>query len=175
MALRISAVAAQRRQAALCEALLVAPQRPGGVAERAGDVILVGPALLDEHDHDVCLGHAIAEPVLRTRDAGDEHQPVRILSAYQAPLVDEDGALGRVGWTEELPGRRGRGHGGDDRPAAEKADRFGSAPLAAQGRGFRAKNPGNREALCQEIWSRFRRRVCFLFAHYGTVESRGAA
>jgi hypothetical protein len=84
--------AAQPRQAPLVEAPLTPSNRPRRTPKRTGHVILVRPAVFDQADHRVGLGHPIAGDEVRQRDTGDD--PQRALDAHHAALVDDDNVSG---------------------------------------------------------------------------------
>jgi hypothetical protein len=80
-------------QAALGEATLVAAERAGGTAEGAGDIVLVGPSLVDQADHGVGFGHAVGHRILSDHDSGDHHHALALLGSIQAAIVDNTGAI----------------------------------------------------------------------------------
>lgn len=110
-ALREPASRAQRPQATGFMAPLVAPDRAGGATERAGDVVLIGPALIDEVHHRIGFGHAVGDRVVGEDDSSDDDDAVAFLGADQAPVVDDGRAGGRPDVGEEVWLRSVLGHG----------------------------------------------------------------
>ena len=163
---RVPSGAAQGRQAFVVIAPLIPPERAWRAPEGPRDIVLIGPALLDQGDHRVRLGHAVVGDEVRERDAGRHDDALIILDAQHAAVVDDD-RVGRAGGGSKQPGLGVVDHGRDDAPtagpsarpnrppAAEKADRFGSAPCRA------GPEPITREivSLCQEISFRLRHEI----------------
>jgi hypothetical protein len=80
------------REAAFLEPPLMAPQCSYGAAEGSRHVVLIGPALFDEVHHRECLGHVVADGVLREDNAASENHAVIALCPDHASVVDDDGA-----------------------------------------------------------------------------------
>jgi hypothetical protein len=80
----------------------VPPETARGATGGARHVVLVRPALLDQADHGVRLGHLVADGVLRQNDAGDDHHAMPMLGSHEAAIVDNGRALGRGRIREEV-------------------------------------------------------------------------
>ena len=141
----VPAAAPDGREACFLCTQLVPTHCANVAAEGARDLCLQGPPLLHEAHHRIRLGGRVADHVVGERHPRDADHAIAAALMNAAALVDEDGAaILRGGTGEELPlrclvfhARKGTS------PAAQKADRFGSAPLqmgCAHGR--RARSPG---------------------------------
>ena len=69
------------------KAALVAPEGARRVPKGAGDVVPVGPALLDQADYNVCLGHPIVDRVLDENDAREDDDVMSVPRPGQATVV----------------------------------------------------------------------------------------
>jgi len=87
--LGIAAWLSQGGQPAILETLLVWTHRPGGATKRAGHFALIGPALLDQTDHRVGLGHAIPKCLMGQDDTRADHPAVSIPGSHQAAFVND--------------------------------------------------------------------------------------
>src|SRR5579864_4639676 len=85
---RVSSLATQGGQTARLAAALVTPQSPRRAAEGPRDIVLIGPALLDQAGHVARFGYAVADDVMGQRYPGNHYQPVAVTSADHAPIVD---------------------------------------------------------------------------------------
>jgi hypothetical protein len=89
-AARVSVAPAERRESALTEPCLVTAERSRRTAERTRDVVLIRPALIDEHHHRVRLGHPIVEREVREWKAGDEDGATARIRPQGATSIDDD-------------------------------------------------------------------------------------
>ena len=71
MSLGITSTAAQRRQTAFLEAPLVPSRTPRRATECPRDLFLLRPSLIDQTDHRMRFGHAVAQCVLGNDNARD--------------------------------------------------------------------------------------------------------
>src|SRR6266508_389827 len=70
--------------------------------EGASDVLLSGPALLDEMNHRVRLGHLIGQGILCQDNPGYQHHTMFILRPDQTALVDDVSAFGVLKMWKEV-------------------------------------------------------------------------
>jgi len=136
---RIAVPTPQGGQAASLESALIPPHRARRTSERAGDLRLSGPSLLDQMDSGVSLGHRIAQRVLSQDNPGHQHHAMLILRADQTTLVDDLDAFGVAEIGKEVV-RFGSAHNGRRLSGGQKSGQVWVRTL----RGFRArKKPGN--------------------------------
>ncbi len=101
---RIAVRTSQSGQAALLESALIPPHRARRTSERAGDLRLSGPSLLDQMDSCVSLGHRIAQRILSQDNPGHQHHAMLILRADQTTRVDDLEAFGVAEIGKEVVG-----------------------------------------------------------------------
>ena len=93
----VAAGTAQGSKAATFQSALISPHAARRTAEGSRDLILTGPALFDEANHRVGLGHLIADGILCQRNAGNDHNPIILFRTNEASIIYQDG--GRcIGW-----------------------------------------------------------------------------
>jgi hypothetical protein len=144
--LRAASAAPERHESAVLEPSLMAAQRPRRDVERRRDLTLLRPALLDQADHRVRLGHSVADGVLRDRHARDEHDAMAVAGAHEAPRVDR---LHVLGPHQPRQFHLRPGHGRTLPAAAKKRTGLGPHP-----RRVRRRVPRRRGLpLCQEVWN----------------------
>jgi hypothetical protein len=124
----VAARAGQGSEPAGLDPALVAAQRAGRAPKGAGDVILIGPALLDQAHHGVRFGQPIVNGVLGEHDARHEDDAMRVVRPDQAAVVDHDHLLVAARAEEEIWLRWVSRHGGSFAARLDSKKRTGLGP-----------------------------------------------
>src|SRR6266540_5873037 len=100
--------------------------------EGASDVLLSGPALLDEMNHRVRLGHRIGQGILCQDNPGYQHHTMFILRPDQTALVDDASAFGVVEIGKEVVSFGSAHNGRRLDPRSKKRTGLGSHPAQSR-------------------------------------------
>ena len=90
---RITDAAPQCWQSALLESTLVPAHRPCRALERPRHLELLRPALIDQLDHRVRLGHPVAGGIMRPGDPSHDDDALPALGSHLTPTIDDDETL----------------------------------------------------------------------------------
>jgi hypothetical protein len=150
----------------------VPSRTPHRTAECACDFFLLCPSLINQTDHCMRLGHAVAQCVLGDHDPRNDHNAMPALRPHKAARIDKRSALRRANFRKEIPLPRCLTHGGTIAGPPKKRTVLGPHPRYGR-RGlsgklqatvspnihglcnaravdsFRAKET----PLCQEVWT----------------------
>src|SRR5262249_21163343 len=110
---------AESFKAARVKAKLIAPKGTSGITESPRNIVLVGIARLNEHDHGVNFGHSVSKPVVVKDKPVDQDNTVAFFRSQSHPLVDNDGSLFWRGEGEEFSLVSSRFHGRQHEPCLD--------------------------------------------------------
>ena len=150
-ALRVTASLAQGGKTAVLEARLLPAHRAGGTPEGSRDIVLVGPALLNQSNPRMRLGEAVADGVLHQDNARDDHHAVPILRAHQASVVDDLHAVRGIGNGEQIGLAIGVGHRTPLYRRSKKRTVLVRTPCPLQKWALSSENCEKLLRLCQEV------------------------
>jgi len=99
----VAAGTGQGRKTATVQAALISPHATRRTTEGPRDLSLSGPALLDETNHRIGLGHLIADGVLGQRNSGNNYNPIVLFRTNEASIIYRDASC-CIGWFgKEVP------------------------------------------------------------------------